>query len=43
MRYIDSASGHNLDQVKITELVRDIPTDIEEDDCAIKMAAIKHG
>jgi hypothetical protein len=43
MRDIDPAFGHHLHQVPITELVRDIPTDTEDKDSAVEMAATEQG
>ena len=43
MRDIDPAFGHHFHQVMVTELARDVPTDTEDDDCAVKMAAMEQG
>ncbi len=43
MRDIDSALSHHLDQVSIAEFVGDIPTDAENDDGAVEVAAMKQG
>ena len=39
---IDTALGHHLDQVSIAEFVSEIPADTENDDCAIRVATMKH-
>jgi hypothetical protein len=41
MRDIDTALGHHLDQVSIAKFVSEIPSDTENDDCAVKVAAMK--
>ena len=38
---IHAALGHHLDQVAVAELIGDVPSDTENDDCAVKMATIK--
>jgi hypothetical protein len=43
MRDSDSALGHHLDEVAVVQLVGDIPSDAENDDEAIKMAAMEEG
>jgi hypothetical protein len=40
---IDTALGHHVYQITIAELVCDIPTDAENDDCAVEVAAAKQG
>jgi hypothetical protein len=40
---IDTALGHHVNQITITELVCDIPTDTDNDNCAIEAAAAKQG
>lgn len=41
MRDIYSALGHHFHQVSIAERAGDVPSDVEDDDCAIKVAAMK--
>jgi hypothetical protein len=43
MRDINSALGHQLDQVPVAKFVGDTPTDAENDDCASEAAATKQG
>jgi hypothetical protein len=43
MRDIDTALGHQLYQVSIAEFVSDIPTDTDNDNCAVEVAAAKQG
>ena len=43
MRDIDAALGHHSHQVSGAKLVSGIPTDAENDDCAIKLATTKQG
>lgn len=43
MRDIHAALGHQLYQVTVAKFVGDIPTDAENDDCAIKVATAKQG
>ena len=43
MRDSDSSLGHHLDEVAVAQLVGDIPSDAENDDEAIKMAAMEEG
>jgi hypothetical protein len=43
MRDSDSALGHHLDEVAVAQLIGDIPSDAENDDCAIKVATMKEG
>ena len=43
MREIDTALGHHLDEVAVAQLIGDIPSDAENDDCAIKVATAKQG
>lgn len=40
MRDSDTALGHHLDEVAVAQHVGDIPSDAENDDDAIKMAAM---
>lgn len=39
MREIDSSLGHHLDEVAVAQLVGDIPSDAENDDGTIEVAA----
>jgi hypothetical protein len=41
MRDGDTALGHHFDQIPVAELVGDVPPDAENDDRAIKVAAMK--
>ena len=41
MRDIDTALSHDLDQITIAELVSDVPSDTENDNCAVEVAAMK--
>lgn len=41
MREIDSTLGHHLKEVAVAQLIGDIPSDAENDDDAIKMAALE--
>jgi hypothetical protein len=43
VRDINIALGHHVNQITITELVCDIPTDADNDDCAVEVAAAKQG
>ena len=43
MRESDSSLGHNLYQVAVAQLIADIPSDTENDDCAIEVAATEQG
>jgi hypothetical protein len=38
---IDTALGHHLDQIAIAELVSDIPSNTEDNDRAVEVAAMK--
>jgi len=40
---IDSPLGHHLYQVAVAQLIGDIPSDTENDDCAIEVAATEQG
>jgi hypothetical protein len=39
----DTALGHHLDEVAVAQLIGDIPSDAENDDCAVEVAATKQG
>lgn len=41
MREIDSSLGHRLNEVAVAQLVGDIPSDAENDDCVIEVTATK--
>lgn len=41
MRYSYSALSHHFYQVAIAEFVGDVPSDTENDSCAIKVTAVK--
>ena len=43
MRESDSALGHHLDEVAVAQFIGDIPSDAENDDCAVEVAAIEEG
>jgi hypothetical protein len=43
MRDIDTALGHHLDEVAVAQLIGDIPSDAENDDCTIEVAATEQG
>src|ERR1700754_1519912 len=43
MRDINSALGHQLYQVPGAKFVSDVPSDADNDDCAIEVATTKHG
>jgi hypothetical protein len=43
MGEIDSSLGHHLDEVAVAQLIGDIPSDAENDDCAIEVAATEQG
>jgi hypothetical protein len=34
---------HHLDEVAVAQLIGDVPSDAENDDCAIKVATLKEG
>lgn len=43
MRDRDSSLGHHLDEVAVAQLIGDIPSDAENDDCVIEVAATEQG
>lgn len=43
MRDCDTALGHHLDEVAVVQLIGDIPSDAENDDSAVEVAATKQG
>lgn len=43
MRDIQTALGHDLNQISIARFVSDIPSDTENDNCAVEVAAMKQG
>jgi hypothetical protein len=39
----DTALGHHLDEVAVAQLIGDIPSGAENDDCATEVATMKEG
>ncbi len=43
MRDIDTALGYHLDQISVAELIGDVPSDTENNDRLVEVAATKLG
>ena len=43
MRDSDTALGHHLDEVAVAQLIGDIPSDAENNDCAVEVSTTKQG